>query len=91
MVSFLLESGGRSGRPGTTGLDGAIDAATVHSNHFAVARVLQAWAAEHGARRKLRGNGRVQMRLQSILKYREKMMSLYPETPSAVATQMIPL
>lgn len=47
MVSFLLESGGRSGRPGTTGLDGAIDAATVHTNHFAVAGVLQAWAAKH--------------------------------------------
>lgn len=49
MVSFLLESGGRSGRPGTTGLDGAIDAATVHNNHFAVAGVLQAWAAKHGS------------------------------------------
>lgn len=48
MVSFLLQSGGRSGRPGITGLDGAIDAATVQVNHFAVARVLQSWAAEHG-------------------------------------------
>ncbi|KAL1857537.1 hypothetical protein Daus18300_010295 [Diaporthe australafricana] len=49
MVSFLLEVGGRSGRPGTTGLDGAIDAATVHNKHFAVATVLQAWAATHAS------------------------------------------
>lgn len=49
MVSFLLEVGGRSGRPGTTGLDGAIDAATVHNKHFAVATVLQAWAAGHAS------------------------------------------
>lgn len=48
MVSFLLQSGGRSGRPGVTGLDGAIDAATIETNHFAVAKVLRAWAAEHG-------------------------------------------
>lgn len=47
MVSFLLEGGGRSGRPGATGLDGAIDAASAHNNHFAVARLLQAWAASH--------------------------------------------
>lgn len=49
MVSFLLESGGRSGRPGTTGLDGAIDAASVHNHHFAVAAVLRAWANRHAA------------------------------------------
>lgn len=49
MVSFLLESGGRSGQPGTTGLDGAIDTATVHTNHFAVGGVLQAWAAKHSS------------------------------------------
>lgn len=47
MVSFLLQSGGRSGRPGRTGLDGAIDAATVLSNHFAVAKVLRDWASKH--------------------------------------------
>ncbi|KAI3392452.1 hypothetical protein diail_5696 [Diaporthe ilicicola] len=49
MVSFLLEVGARSGRPGTTGLDGAIDAATVHNKHFAVATVLQTWAARHAS------------------------------------------
>lgn len=49
MVSFLLESGGRSGWPRTTGLDGAIDAASVHNHHFAVAGVLQTWAARYAA------------------------------------------
>ena len=48
MVSFLLESGGRSGRPGKTGLDGAIDAAVVR-NHFAVAIVLQEWATKNAS------------------------------------------
>jgi hypothetical protein len=46
MVHFLIEAGGRSGYPGLTGFDGAIQIAT-RDRHFAIADLLKKHADSH--------------------------------------------